>query len=256
MRKFTIILLALVMAFSLTVKAEAEDTLFSIAKVASVIGDVAVAAPGISGFQFVLDYANMVSGSDSDATLTTYRNRSGTLLASATVAASVTTVTVTNTTSAAIARTGDIIYEISRATDPSQVSFIFHGVVASSALSDAADVESIVRVASNSESAITTLDAITIGVPLIGTRGTGARNLWTGIGAVPTDDNKKVLFVGDVAAHSATMGMPGSATGALVYPTAMFPFGMISRDYIVRFNTGNGTDGEIELLNGHYTPRR
>ena len=257
MRRFTIIFLALMLAFAGV--AYGGETFFTVSKTTSVAGDNVVAAPGISGKQFVLDSAVMQDGSTTASTIYLYYGSGKSGPAVAQYAVADTAVTITNTTSAAFARTGDIIYEISRATDPSQTSFIYHGVVASVTFSTTADTEYMTRTASNSEAVIATGDTIWIGRPQYGVRGTGATDLNAALyNMTLTTDGAEIYFMDDYHLSSGfgtvlvADGMQAGAGTDYVVTPALIPRGMISRDWILRWDTGAGVDGEIDLLTGHY----
>ena len=220
----------------------------SVAKTVSVAGDSVVVFSAKSGLQTVIDGGTLVDEDDADSGLYVYYGSGNTLTALANEAVTATGVSMSTTSSSAPARTGDIIYEITRADEPSDTSFIFHGQVSGITFSDTANTMYVTRAASNSEAIINTGDTIHIGIPLIGTRGTGPTQI---LPYVVTDDGAVVYFSSNANAAAYSTLFNALETGAV------FPVGKYGRDYIVRWDTGGAiVDGETKLLNGHYEPKK
>lgn len=256
MKRFVTILLALTMAFALSAPAMAEDAKqyeTTVSHLVSLTGHSVVAFSAKSGLQTVIDSGVMVSGSDSDSSLYVY-TQGVDVTASSNKAASATTVSLTTTSSSSVARTGDVIYEITRGDDPGDSTVIFQGVITAHTFSDTGNTDVITRVASDSGGALESGDTVYVGIPLIGVRGAGATSLFQGY--VPTTDNATVAFGPGLAAPANSAmanGLTVAATDAQ-YPNWIFPKGRYGKDYLIVFDSGenDAVDGEIIFVNGHY----
>lgn len=258
MKRFLTIFLAALLVAGLSFTALAADEQYRTSRyeLTSYVGDNVTIFTGKSGLQTVIDNGVMVAGGDTDAALYVYYQGATTTATSA-KAATATTVSLTTTSSSSVARTGDIIYEVTRADDPADSSLIFHGVITGHTFSDTANTDVITRTASNSAATLNTSDTVYVGIPIIGTRGTGATDLF--VGDVLTDDNSAFIFGPNIGASAGTVagaiGLANASTDS-AYPNWIFPRGKFGLDYLIRFDAGSGSDGETIIINGHYEAKK
>ncbi len=147
MRKLTIILLALVMAFAGVAYGAGQWYLFQFDAL-SVLGNAYAIAPGVPSQQF-LPNSVIYTGVDTDTSLVVYsENDNG--VTTTNVAVTLTTVTLVNTTATAIATAGEIMYVFTGQTsDPNSGTFIWAGEVSSTGASATRGTELVVRTASD-----------------------------------------------------------------------------------------------------------
>lgn len=250
MKRFPIILLALVLAFGLAgpVQAEGKQWPTSVSKYVSVAGDAVVAFTAKSGLKVVVDAGLLVDEDDADSGLYVYY-QAASLVAANTDAVAQTAVLFTNTAASSIARTGDIMYSITRADDPSDSVLVYHGQISSITFSDAGNTTYCGRAASQSEATLTAGDTVYFGAPLTSVRGAAAVSV---LPYTVTDDAAIVFFSeNNVAAAYTASGMN------MLVAESVFPVGKFGKDYLVRWDTGAANvDGEVKNLTVHYEKKK
>lgn len=251
MKRFATILFTLILALAIAgpVMAEGDQWPTSVSKFVSVAGDNVTAFTAKSGLKTVIDSGILVDEDDADSALYIYTGLSTTATATDDSAVADTGAMLTSTASSSPARTGDIFYEVTRADDPMDSTFIFHGVITGYTFSDTGNSLLLVRAASDSEAVLSSGSTVNFARPLVGTRGTGATSIMP---YTVTDDAAIVYFAPQNVAAAYT------ASGAnMLNAYSVFPVGEFGKDYIIRWDTGGAiVDGETKLLTGHYETKK
>lgn len=235
MKRLTIILLALVMAFALAGPAQAE-WVYSDYDAAGVVGHVNLCAPGIHAFQFVPDSLMVLPG-DTDLTLYVYGETGSTAVASSVRSAEATTIAVTNATNTDWATAGRAIYSVKDNTDPNDATLLFFGIVASTDASASRGNE-VITVAGGAEAVVKGVTikkmAVISGNIMFGTEVSG----------------DPVIFAEDGVNYTTTTTWYG--IGSTFVPVDFLPPGDMGDDvcYVPLNPSGSTTDSG--LLRGHY----
>ncbi len=225
MRKLTIILLALVMAFAGVAYGAGQWYLFQ-TDALSVLGNAYAIAPGYSGQQFAPNSV-IYTGVDTDTSLAVYsENDSGVTTTNSAV--TLTTVTITNATNTDKAVAGEIMYVYTGQTsDPNSGTFIWAGEVQSTASSATRGTEIVVRTASDASAIVASGATVFFAADR-----TGDMTLGVEVDADPT------VFLRSLSIGSTLTTTSSWGVGASFYPLNYV--GKAGKDQIFRVES-NGT---------------